>query len=304
MPNEPSAMSMHYQRIADAFVAYCRQPVGTSLAALFGDNAIRAIESSARASAKKTSIRCSMYLASALMAAIALWLAWQPFPFLGSLILSGACIFMAGSALRWSRQREEPTVDILEVGATPEQVNHLRILESFRNRLANGQFLVEQRMPDGTTQPFSQDQRRSFAADHGRVLIVRNDQSLRMRIRSRPVPLSDIWVSLGGSVSASLITSRTLIDVEDPILFDRWLKWFSDHATGSGRDAVAFRRSLRLIVFLRRPDIRPLSLEKKVEMAENDPEEKYTQSQVEKVHAGIYEPFIGFLRHLPLNEIP
>jgi hypothetical protein len=293
-----------YQRIDDAFAAYCKQPIGTSISELIGGDAVRLIEHSARASGQTMFIRLVSGIAATTLGLVALWFITHSYP----LGIAGPPALVAGlwggTLLRRTRQREEPDEAKLSKKATPDQKRNLHSLEEFRNRLADGQFACEQRLPDGTRKALSIDHRRCFIADHGRVLIVSRDQSLWMKIRSRPIPLSDLWVGLRGTVGSAFITSRTLINMDDGDRFDQRLQWLLEKSQGDNREAAAFRNNLNLIVMLRRPGIKELSLEKKIEEVRNDSAQAFTASVTEKIHSGNYGPFERFLHALPLSEMP
>ncbi len=304
MSSQSPIASSQYQRIDDAFASYCKQPIGTSISELIGDHAVAMIEQSARASGRTQLIRTASGIAAAAFGLLAVWFIIRN----NSLAIAGPFALVAGlwggTLLRTSRQREEPNVAKLSKDATPEQKRNLHCLEEFRNGISEGLILCEQRLPDGTRKPLSVDHRRCFIADHGRLLITSRDQSLWMRIRNRPIPLSDLWVGLQGNVGSAFITSRTLINMDDGDSFDRRLQWLLEKSQADSRDAVAFRSNLNLIIMLRRPHIRALTLEKKVEAVGRDPTQGFTASVTEKIHSGNYVPFERFLHALPLSEMP
>jgi hypothetical protein len=293
-----------YQRIDDAFAGYCKQPIGTSISELIGDHAVRLIEHSARASGRTKFVRLVSGVAATALGLVAFWFIAHSYP----LVIAGPPALIAGlwggTLLRTTRQREEPDEAKLSKDATPDQKRNFHSLDEFRNRLSDGQLPCEQRLPDGTRKALSVEHRRCFIADHGRVLIVSRDQSLWMKIRSRPVPLSDLWVGLQGTVGSAFITSRTLINMDDGDRFDRRLQWLLEKSQGDSREAVAFRNNLNLIVMLRRPSIKELSLEKKIEEVRHDSAQVFTASVTEKIHSGNYGPFERFLHALPLSEMP
>lgn len=304
MSSHSAVAVSQYQRIDDAFAGYCKQPIGTSISELVGDHVVRMIEQSARASGRTKFLRTASGVAAAALGILGVWLIIRHYSF----GIAGPPALIAGlwggTLLRTGRQREEPSEAELSKNATPDQKRHLRCLEEFRNGVAEGHLLGEQRLPDGTRRALSVEHRRCFIADHGRVLIISRDQSLWMKIRSRPIPLSDLWIGLQGSVGSAFITSRTLISMDDSDGFDRRLQWLLEKSQGDSRDAAAFRSNLNLIVMLRRPNIKALSLDKKIAEVALDPAQIFTASVIEKMHSGNYSPFERFLHALPLSEMP
>src|SRR3546814_11725477 len=95
----------------------------------------------------------------------------------------------------------------------------------------------------------------------------------------------------------SLVTSRTLLDTVDRDLFDRRIQWLLDRS-GSAR---AFRDAIEIIVALRRPAIDGKPFEDKKAVLR---EEGFSDSRMEKIHAGVYPPFNKFLPRLPMHDIP
>ncbi len=304
MSSQSPVASSLYQRIDDAFAGYCKQPVGTDMTELIGDHAMRMIEHSALASGRTKFIRLISAIAAAALGVLALWLNLHSYPAIIGYSPALVAGLWGGTLLRTARQREEPDEAQLSKNATPDQKRNLYSLEEFRNRLADERFVAEQRLPDGTRRPLTHEHCRCFIADHGRVLIVSRDQSLRMKIRSRPIPLSELWVGLQGSVGSAFITSRTLINMDDGDWFDRRLQWLLEKSQSDKREDIAFRNNLNLIVMLRRPDIKELTLEKKIEAVGRDSAQGFTASVTEKIHSGNYAPFERFLHALPLSEIP
>ena len=304
MSSPSPVASSQYQRIDDAFAGYCKQPVGTGISELIGDHAVGMIEHSARASGRTRFVRMASGFAAAALGLVAFWFIAHSYP----LAIAGPPALVAGlwggTLLRVTRQREEPDEAKLSKNVTPDQKRNLLSLDEFRNRLADGQLACEQRLPDGTRKTLSVEHRRCFIADHGRVLIVSRDQSLWMKIRSRPIPLSDLWVGLQGTVGSTFITSRTLINMEDGERFDRCLQWLLQKSQSDRREAIAFRGNLNLIVMLRRPSIKELTLDKKIEEVGRDSAQGFTASVTEKIHSGNYAPFERFLHALPLSEMP
>jgi hypothetical protein len=304
MSSQSPVTSSQYQRIDDAFACYCKQPIGTAISELIGNHALSMIEHSARASGRTKLMRLASGIAATALGLFSIWFIIRHY----SLGIAGPTALAAGlwggTLLRTRRQREEPDEAKLSKSAAPDQKRNLHCLEEMRNGIAEGHILCEQRLPDGTRRALSVEHRRCFVADHGRVLITSRDQSLRMRIRSRPIPLSDLWIGLQGSVGSAFITSRTLINMDDGDSFDRRLQWLLEKSQADSRDAVAFRSNLNLIIMLRRPGIKVLSLEKKIEEVARDPAQIFTASVIEKIHSGNYAPFERFLHAMPLSEMP
>jgi hypothetical protein len=304
MSSQSPVASSQYQRIDEAFAGYCKQPVGTNISELIGDHAVSMIEHAALASGRTKFIRLISGIAAAALGFLALWLNLHSYPAIIGYSPALVAGLWGGTLFRTTRQREEPDEAKLSKNATPDQKRNLHSLDEFRNRLAEERFASEQRLPDGTRRPLTREHRRCFIADHGRILITSHDQSLRMKIRSRPIPLSELWVGMQGSVGSAFITSRTLINMDDGDWFDRRLQWLLEKSQSDRREAVAFRNNLNLIVMLRRPNIRELTLEKKIEEVGRDSVQGFTASVTEKIHSGNYGPFERFLHALPLSEIP
>jgi hypothetical protein len=142
---------------------------------------------------------------------------------------------------------------------------------------------------------------RAFGADHGALLILSRDQGLWQCVASRPIPLSTLWVRLGGRVAPAFVTSRGLLDTSDRHLFNQRIEWLLSHADQSNHRAGSFREAIQIIVALRRPDLDGLTFERKKEFL---CAEGFGESRMEKIHAGIYPAFNNFLRTLPMHEFP
>ena len=111
--------------------------------------------------------------------------------------------------------------------------------------------------------------------------------------------MSELRVKLAGRVASTLVTSRTLLDTLDRNLFDRRVDWLLSHANQPRSDS--FRQAVQIVVALRRPELDGLTFERKKEIL---CAEGMNASRLEKIHAGVYPAFNGFLRSLPMHEFP
>jgi hypothetical protein len=299
-PEDGTEASTPLHRIDDAFAYFCKKPVGTSAEDLIGMEALVAIQKSAEASAKRFWFRCVVYTLGGMIIAGSLVLAFTPLPAFATTLFALLGIFVCGATWRNQLRNEEPTLRTLTAGANADHARNIHLLEEFRTLLAGGKFKMSQRRPDGSWKDFDADLRASFAADHGRLLIVSDDPAQWIRIRRSPVPRSDIWVSLGGRVGSPFISARTLIDTSDAALFERHFQWLLRAASGENSEAVNFRHNLNLIAAFRRDEIRNLNWEDKKTALEK---EGHSRSVIEKMHAGNYASFERFLHKLPLSEM-
>ncbi len=235
------------------------------------------------------------------LAIIAVRLATEPYPAIIALMVGWAASWVIGITLRRGYKSDEPRLETLIETATPEERDCILSLDEFCRRAASGRFGVVERHPDGSRRELSTDWLRCFAADGGKLLVLSSDPADWLMIRRRPVPRGEILIDIRGSVASTEITSRTLIDIEDAEQFDAKLQWLLGRAGGNGTKAESFRKVLGLVVAFRRPEFVGKTFEVQKEALEK---EGYGRSMIEKVHAGIYDPFQRFLRTLPLNEFP
>jgi hypothetical protein len=292
---------LKYERAAVAFARFCHRTAADAPEALIGTKADTAWFDAARKSAKSRRQRVFIYAASGCLVTLALWLALQPLPAIVALLPALPAGWLIGNTMRRGYRSEEPRLEALIDGATPEQRDHILNLEEFCNRAASGKFGVVERFPDGSTRELSADRLKCFAADGGKLLVLSTDPTDWLLIRRRPVPRGEILIDIRGSVAATELSSKTLIDLDDAKRFEVILQWLIDHAGGTSSEAAAFRNVLNLIVAFRRPEFAGKRFESQKEVLEK---EGYSRSMLEKVHSGNYAPFQRFLRSLPLNEIP
>ena len=292
---------LKYERAGVAFARFCRRPSADTPKLLVGDKAGTAWFEAARRAATSRRYRLARYgLASSLVVA-AIALALQPLPAIAALLPALPAGWLIGNTMRRGYTSDEPTLESLIEGATPEQRDHIFNLEEFCKRAAGGKFGVAERYPDGSIHELGADLLLCFAADGGKLLVLSTNPADWMLIRRRPVPRGEILIDIGGAVAASELTSKSLIDLADAARFDAQLQWLLGHARGDSADAKGFCRVLNLVVAFRRPELAGKSFEDQKATLE---QEGYSRSMLEKVHSGNYAPFQRFLRSLPLNEIP
>jgi hypothetical protein len=289
------------QRAAVAFARFCNRDSTSTPEYLIGTHAHAAWLDAARQSAKGRHERWATYAASFGLLCFALWLALTPFPAILALMPALPAGWLIGSTMRRSHRIEEPRLEGLIANATPDERDRILNLEEFCRRAASGKFGVVERFPDGTTRELSAEWLKCFMADGGKLLILSTDPADWLLIRRRPVPSGEILIDIRGSVAATELSSKTLIDLADDARFEAIHQWLLSHAQGTSSEANGFRNVLNLIVALRRPDLAGKTFENKKEVLEK---EGYSRSMLEKVHSGNYAPFQRFLRALPLNEIP
>ena len=292
---------LKYERAAVAFARFCRRTAADTPGALIGPNAHSAWFSAARNSAKSRRQRVAIYAASGCLIAIALGMVLWSLPAIGAMLPALAGSWLLGNTMRLSYRSGEPRLETLIDGATPDQRDRILNLEEFCKRAASGKFGVVERFPDGSTRELDADWLKCFAADGGKLLILSSEPADWLLIRRRPVPRGELLIDIRGSVAATELSSKTLIDLADTARFEAIHQWLLGHARGTGSDATGFRNVLNLIVAFRRPEISGKPFESQKEVLEK---EGYSRSMLEKVHSGNYAPFQRFLRTLPLNEIP
>lgn len=292
-----------FVKIRDGFIAFLRQPAGTTLKAIFPTTVLDAMASAARRGRK---LRRSLDVArvvAVLVAGVgaALILASSPMKSGGGVVmlLAGGIAFIF--AHNRTKIRNELEIDeiITEPNGTLER--DLRALDDFRNLIASGDIQCVERLPDGTLRPVAPNALRAFIADHGALLILSRDQDLWQCIPHRPIPMSELWVKLAGRIAPALVTSRTLLDTADRSLFDRRIAWLLSHANKPDARASSFREAIQIIIALRRPEFDGMTFERKKEILRA---EGIGDSRMEKIHAGVYPAFNNFLRSLPMHEFP
>ena len=290
-----------FVKIRDGFIAFLKQPAGTPIEHVVPQTVLDTMVMAAqrgRNRRRMLDIACS---ASVLVAAIGAILAIVIEP-----MIVGIVIMLIGGATfvgTFNRRKIRSELEIDELVAEPNEAlqRNLRALDDFRNLIANGDMPCEERLPDGSVKPVSALTLRAFRADHGALLILSRDQGIWQCIPRRPIPLSALWVRLGGRVAPAFVTSRGLLDTSDRQLFDQRIEWLLSHADQSNHRARSFREAIQIIVALRRPDLDGLTFERKKELL---CAEGFGESRMEKIHAGIYPAFNNFLRTLPMHEFP
>ena len=221
------------------------------------------------------------------------------------MIVGIGILLFGGAGFIWAHNRAK-TRDELEIDEVisepgPMLQRNLRALDDFRSLIASGDIPCEERLPDGTLKPVAPNALRAFLADHGALLVLSRDQSLWQCIPHRPIPMSPLWVRMGGRVAPVFVTSRALLDTADRQLFDRRIDWLLTHADQSNARARSFREAVQIIIALRRPELDGLTFERKKELLSA---EGFGESRMEKIHAGVYPAFNNFLRSLPMHEFP
>ena len=292
---------LKYEHAAVAFARFCHRAATDTPEALIGAKAKAVWFDAAHNSASSRHKRIGIYALSGCLIAIApvmvLWL----LPAIAALLPALSGSWLLGNTMRLSYRSDEPRLETLIDGATPEQRDCILNLEEFCKRAASGKFGVVERFPDGSTRELDADRLKCFAADGGKLLILSNEPAAWLLIRRRPVPRGQLLIDIRGAVAATELSSKTLIDLDDAERFDAILQWLLGHARASNSDATGFRKVLALIVAFRRTELAGISFESQKEVLEK---EGYSRSMLEKVHSGNYPPFQRFLRSLPLNEIP
>lgn len=292
-----------FVKIRDGFITFLRQPTGTSLQAIIPVDVLDAMASAARRGRKRRRWLDIVQLVSALVAALGVILILAPDPIktgIGSaLLLGGGAAFI----LARFRTKVRDELEIDEIVAEPDETleRNLRALDDFRNLIASDDIPCAERLPDGSVKPLAKNALRAFLADHGALLILSREQGLWQCIPHRPIPMSALWVKLGGRVAPMFVTSRTLLDTADQDLFDRRIAWLLSHSDQPNAQARAFREALQIVIALRRPDLDGMTFERKKEILRT---EGIGVSRMEKIHAGVYQPFNDFLRSLPMREFP
>ena len=292
-----------FVKIRDGFITFLRQPAGTSLQAIIPVDVLDAMASAARRGRKRRWWLDFVRLASLLVVATGIILILAPEPIktgIGlSLLLGGGAAFI----LAHFRTKVRNELEIDEIDAKPNETleRNLQALDDFRNLIASGDIPCAERLPDGTVKLLAKNALRAFLADHGALLILSREQGLWQCIPHRPIPMSALWIKLGGRVAPMFVTSRTLLDTADQDLFDRRIAWLLSHSDQPNAQARAFREALQIVIALRRPDLDGMTFERKKEILRA---EGIGVSRMEKIHAGVYQPFNDFLRSLPMREFP
>lgn len=250
-------------KIRDGFITFLRQPTGTSLQAIIPVDVLDAMASAARRGRKRRWWLDFVRLASVLVAVIGVILILAPDPIKTG---AGVALLLGGGAafiLARFRTKVRDELEIDEIVAEPNETleRNLQALDDFRNLIASGDIPCAERLPDGTVKPLTKNALRAFLADHGALLILSREQGLWQCIPHRPIPMSALWVKLGGRVAPMFVTSRTLLDTADQDLFDRRIAWLLSHSDQPNAQARAFREALQIVIALRRPDLDGMTFE-------------------------------------------
>ncbi|CAN5459719.1 hypothetical protein BH10PSE12_BH10PSE12_15010 [soil metagenome] len=288
-----------YERAAAAFARFCCRNATATPASLIGKKASEAWLAAGSATVRGKRKRIGIYVFGAVLAVIAVAMSIQPFPLNLGLLIALPASWLLGTTMRNSYKSDEPSLEFLIEAATPDERNGIINLDEFCRRAASGRFKVIERHPDGSVRELNADWLKCFAADGGKLLILSSDPADWLRIRRRPVPRGEILIDICSSVASSQLSSRALIYDEDPERFEARIQWLRDRAGGPKGDG--FQNVLGIIIAFRRPDLAGKTFNaQKAAIAKDG----YGRSMIEKVHAGIYEPFQRFLQTLPLNEFP
>ncbi len=290
-----------FVKIRDGFIAFLKQPAGTPIELIVPQEVLDAMASAARRGGKRRQILDIVHGASMLVATVGALLGLGMNP----MIVGIAMLLAGGVAFVWAHNRSkvrcEPEIDELVTEPNEALQRNLRALEDFKNLIASGDIACEERLPDGAVKAVSAAMLPAFRADHAALLILSRDQALWQCNPHRPIPMSALWVRLGGRVAPVFVTSRTLLETPDRGLFDRRIAWLLSQADTAGMKANSFREAVQIIIALRRPDLERTTFERKKEVLRA---EGMTDSRMEKIHAGVYPPFNSFLRSLPMHEFP
>ncbi len=290
-----------FVKIRDGFIAFLKQPAGTPIEQVIPQEVLDAMASAARRGRKRRvmldTVRGVAIIVAVFGAALGV--------FMNPLIVGATILLASGAAFMWahnrSKVRAEPEIDELVKEPSGPLRRNLQALDDFKNVIASGEIACEERLPDGTVKPVSARALPAFLADHGALFILSRDQQLWQCSPHRPIPMSALWVRLGGRVAPVFVTSRTLLDTPDHAQFERRVEWLLSQADKAGSKANSFREAVQIIIALRRPELEGTTFERKKEVLRA---EGMTDSRMEKIHAGVYPPFNSFLRSLPLHEFP
>ncbi len=290
-----------FVKIRDGFIAFLKQPAGTSLEAVIPPQMLDAMGHAARLGRRRRRRLDVLRIASLVMAMTGVVLSVATNP----MIMGVSLLLVGGAGFVWAQNRgkirDELEIDEAMAGPDLALQRSLHALDAYRGLIASGDIPCEERLPDGTLKPLSPNVRRAFLADHGALLVLSRDQGLWQCIPHRPIPMSPLWVKLGGRVAPVFVTSRALLETADRQLFDRRIAWLLAHADQSSARARSFREAVQIIVALRRPELDGLTFERKKELLSA---EGLGESRMEKIHAGVYPAFNNFLRSLPMHEFP
>jgi len=291
-----------FVKIRDGFIAFLKQPAGTPIEYVVPQHIIDAMASAAKRGRNHRRMLDSVKTVSAFVAVAGAILAIAIEP-----LIAGTAIMLAGGlafawALKRSKVRDEPEIDELTKEPNEMLRRNLSALDAFKGRIAYGDILCEERLPDGTIKPLTPTIRQAFLADHGALLILSRDQNLWECIPKGPVPNSALWVRLDGQIAPIFFNSRLLLDTADGELFDRRVAWLLSQADRSGSRARAFREAVQAIIALRRNEFVGLTFEEKKQPLTEAKE--FSASKLEKLLAGVYPPFDRFLSLLPMHEFP
>jgi hypothetical protein len=290
-----------FVKIRDGFIAFLKQPAGTPIEHVVPQAVIDTMVMAAqrgRSRRRMLDIACGVSVLVAAIGAI-IGIVIEPMIIGIMILLIGGAVFIG--AINRRKIRSELEIDELVTGPNEALQRNLRALDDFRNLIANGDLTCEEHLPDGSVKQASALTLRAFRADHGGLLVLSRDQGIWQCIPHRPIPLSALWVRLGGRVAPAFVTSRGLLDTSDRRLFDLRIEWLLSHADQANHRAHSFREAIQIIVALRRPDLDELTFERKKELL---CAEGFGESRMEKIHAGIYPAFNNFLRTLPMHEFP
>jgi hypothetical protein len=290
-----------FVKIRDGFIAFLKQPAGTPIEHVVPQAVIDTMVMAAQRGRKRRrmlDIACGVSVLVAAIGAI-IGIVVEPMIIGIMILLIGGAVFIG--AINRRKIRSELEIDELVTEPNEALQRNLRALDDFRNLIANGDLTCEEHPPDGSVKQVSALTLRAFRADHGGLLILSRDQGIWQCIPHRPIPLSALWVRLGGRVAPAFVTSRGLLDTSDRHLFDQRIEWLLSHSDQSNHRAGSFREAIQIIVALRRPDLDGLTFERKKELL---CAEGFGESRMEKIHAGIYPAFNKFLTTLPMHEFP
>ena len=290
-----------FVKIRDGFIAFLKQPAGTPIEQVIPQEVLDAMASAARRGRKRRMMLDTVRGVSIIVAVAGAALGI----FVNPLIIGATILLAGGAAFMWAHNRSKvrAELEIDELVSEPNETlrRNLQALDDFKNVIASGEIACEERLPDGTVKPVSARALPAFLADHGALFILSRDQQLWQCSAHRPIPMSALWIRLGGRVAPVFVTSRTLLDTPDHALFERRVEWLLSQADKTGSKANSFREAVQIIIALRRPELEGTTFERKKEVLRA---EGMTDSRMEKIHAGVYPPFNSFLRTLPLHEFP
>jgi len=294
---------LKYERAADAFARFCKVDIATTPKAMIGEEALSAYIDSASRSRANTRRRVWTYALAGALALPASYLAVHPQLSILAIPPALTAGILLGRTKRIGLRTDEPRLETLIAEVSQDHRNNILNLDEFCRRAASGRFGIVQRHPNGSIHPFNNDLLKCFSADGGKLLVLSDAPEDWWRaIRRKPVPRGEILIDVRSAVASGLLTSETLIKMDNEEAFEAKHTWLLERARSDDKTSKSFRLLLNLIKAFRRPDIKALgTLKEKEDILEK---EGFSRTVIHRMHSGNYEPFQSFLKTLPLHELP